>query len=173
MGVDIASLGAGIMKFVGADPMAIIDKAAATVDRFVTTPDEKKALETEFARLRHEEQMAQFQRERDAAQLEFEKEKAAYADTASARGIKGIGEWVQAGLAFLFTVAFFTLIIFIFFWMKDAGLTAEQTNIVFLVFGAVSGIMVTIVGFYFGSSAGSKGKDDIIHNLKAVKPPEA
>lgn len=168
MAVDLASIGTGLLKLIGADPLALLDKAAATVDRFVQSPDEKSAIEQAFVELRHAEQMAQFKREEDAAQIAHNEKMAAYADTASARQIRGIGEYVQAGLAFLFTVAFFTLIVFIMFLMKDVGMTPEQTNIVFLVFGAVSGIMVTVVGFYFGSSAGSKGKDDIIKNLQSV-----
>lgn len=168
MGIDLASIGSGLMKFVGADPMAIIDKAAATIDRFVQSPDEKASIEQAFVVMRHEEQLAQFKREEDAVRMSHEETLAGFADTTSARQIKGIGESVQAGLAFLFTVSFFTLIVFIMFLMKDVGLSAEQTNIVFLVFGAVSGIMVTIIGFYFGSSAGSKGKDEILKNIQAI-----
>lgn len=158
-----------VLDFVGANPMEIIDKVESGIDRFVRTPDEKAELEKFFAEMRHTELMAQFKRVEDAAQIDHDEKMAAYADTASARGIRGIGEYVQAILAGLFTVSFFGLIVFIFFWMKGAGLTPEQTNIVFLVFGAVSGIMVTIIGFYFGSSQGSKGKDDVIKNLQSVK----
>lgn len=169
MGFDIASVGGAIMKFVGADPMALIDKAAGVADRFIQTDDDKAAYSMELAKMRQSEQLAQMAREQEAAQIAHDERMAAYADTASARGIKGIGEYVQAGLAILFTVSFFALCVFILFWMKEAGLTPEQTNIIFLIFGAVSGIMVTIIGFYFGSSAGSKGKDDIIKNLQAVQ----
>jgi len=160
--MGIKEVGVAALKLIGVDPVVIIDKAADIVDKYVQTPDEKAALSLELLKLKQEEQT-------HAIEQSMQSERLAYADTTSARGIKGIGEYVQAILAFLFTVSFFVLIVFIFFWMKDAGLTAEQTNIVFLVFGAVSGIMVTIVGFYFGSSAGSKGKDDIINKLQQIK----
>lgn len=168
----LQAVGGALMKFIGADPMKIIGGVADVADRFIQSPDEKASFQMEVAKMRQQEQMAQMAREQEAAQIAHEERMAAYADTASARQIKGIGEWVQAGLAFLFTVSFFVLIVFIMFLMKDMGLTAEQTNIIFLVFGAVSGIMVTIIGFYFGSSAGSKGKDDIIKNLQSVAAKE-
>jgi hypothetical protein len=156
------------MKFIGADPMALIEKATGAVAQFVDTPEKKHAFELAVAQLKQEEQVAQMNRETEAAKIAHDERMAEFADTASARSIRGVNEVVQAVLACIFTTCFFALSVFILFWMRKAGLDSTQTNIIFLIFGAVSGIMVTIVGFYFGSSAGSKGKDDVIKNLQGV-----
>lgn len=168
MGIDLLSIGTQVMKFVGADPGALIDKVGGAVAQFVDTPDKKHTFELAISQLKRDEQLAQMDREAKAAQIAHDERMAEFADTASARSIRGVNEVVQAVLACVFTACFFALSVFILFWMKGSGLDATQTNIIFLIFGAVSGIMVTIVGFYFGSSAGSKGKDATIQSLQAV-----
>jgi len=66
---------------------------------------------------------------------------------------------IQKILAMLFTVSFFGFMVFLLFLLKDAALSNDQTNLIYAMFGAVSGIMVTIISFYFGSSQGSRDKD--------------
>lgn len=61
-------------------------------------------------------------------------------------------------LCFLFTGAFFIVIILMFFFT----INPEMKDVANLIIGSLVTIELMIIGYYFGSSSGSKNKDDVI-----------
>lgn len=66
-------------------------------------------------------------------------------------------EWSRPVIA-LFSLAVFALAFWIAWQMKDNDPTIFSTLV-----GAVVTLVSSIAGYYFGSSAGSQKKDDVIH----------
>jgi hypothetical protein len=138
-----------ITDLIGGGAAKIIDSVGETAKKFITTDADRLAFDLEL-------QKAAL----DVQRLEFEAEKARLGDVDSARKMYATDSLVQKILALLFTVAFFGFMVFLLVWMQGSTLTNSQENLIYAMFGAVSGIMVTIVGFYFGSSKGSQDKND-------------
>ena len=64
-------------------------------------------------------------------------------------------------LAYGVTVGFFGLMVFMMKW----GVPEANRDMLNIMLGALGAAWVSIVGYYFGSSASSKVKDDTIANL--------
>lgn len=66
-------------------------------------------------------------------------------------------------------VAFCIILIFagtMFLWMIRAPVMDEgQAAVLNMLIGALIGSTTTVIGFYFGSSSGSKDKDDALINV--------
>lgn len=63
-------------------------------------------------------------------------------------------------LAFFIATAFVGAV---FFWMvRPPDVKPEQLSVLNMMLGALIGAFVTVIGFDFGSSAGSKSKDDAL-----------
>lgn len=152
-----------ITDLVGGGASKIVDSVVSGVDKFVTSDEDRQKLVMMKAE-------AEFQLKKLAFEAEGERLK----DVQSARTMYASDNMIQKVLALLFTVSFFGFMIFLLFILKDSAISADQTNLIYAMFGAVSGIMVTIVGFYFGSSQGSRDKDTAISSdmakiMSAVK----
>ena len=153
-----------IDKVLAGGATSIIDSVIKGVDTFVTSDEDKQKLT-----------MLKAQADLDVRKLVMNAETERLKDVQSARTMYAADNLIQKILALLFTVSFFGFMVFLLFLLKDTALTGEQTNLIYAMFGAVSGIMVTIIGFYFGSSQGSKDKDvsfsaDMEKILAASKP---
>jgi hypothetical protein len=135
-------------KIIGGGATAILDGVVKGVDTFVTSDADRQKLA-----------MIKAEAELELRKLALTAETERLKDVQSARTMYASDNMVQKVLALLFTAAFFGFMVFILFMMKDTKLTGEQTNLIYAMFGATSGIMVTIIGFFFGSSQGSKDKD--------------
>jgi hypothetical protein len=142
-----------IDKVLAGGATSIIDSVIKGVDTFVTSDEDKQKLT-----------MLKAQADLDVRKLVMNAETERLKDVQSARIMYATDNLIQKILALLFTVSFFGFMIFLLFLLKDATLTGDQTNLIYAMFGAVSGIMVTIIGFYFGSSQGSKDKDATFSN---------
>ena len=132
----------------------VVKTVSDSVAQFIDTPEKKNAFE-----------LAVKQAQLEVQKLEFEATKSYIADTQSARELYKVDNGIQKTLALLFTACFFGLVGFLLFLMKDSELGQAQQNLIFTLFGAVSGIMVTIIGFYFGSSKGSNDKNEAMARL--------
>lgn len=135
-------------KIIGGGAASIVDSVVKGVDTFVTSDADKQKL-----------LMIETQAKLDIQKLQMDAEREHLKDVQSARTMYAADNIIQKILALLFTISFFGFMVFLLFLLKDAALSSDQTNLVYAMFGAVSGIMVTIISFYFGSSQGSRNKD--------------
>lgn len=71
-------------------------------------------------------------------------------------------DWSRPVIA-VFGLAIFALAFAIAWWSRDTGLMN-------ILVGAIVALVSTISGYYFGSSAGSQKKDDVI---ASVLPPSS
>ena len=106
------------------------------------------------------EQLRDFEGERLGKLIEL-----ANADTADARNreveiakVTGGRDWVQAFIAVTLTVGFFMMIGALFV----VDVPGDNQRILDLLVGALVGSFASLVGYYFGSSAGSKSKDSLL-----------
>lgn len=127
----------------------IITGIGDTAKKFITTDQDRMAFELE-------QQKAAF----ELKKLTLIAEEKYFEDIQSAREMYKADSSIQKILALLFTVSFFGFMIFLLFMLQKTTLPPAQENLIFTMFGAVSGIMVTIIGFYFGSSKGSADKNE-------------
>lgn len=137
-----------ITDLIGGGASKIVDSVVSGVDKFVTSDEDRQKL-----------QMMKAEAELELKKLAFTAEGERLKDVQSARTMYSSDNMIQKILALLFTLSFFGFMVFLLFLLKDSQLSSEQTNLIYAMFGAVSGIMVTIIGFYFGSSQGSRDKD--------------
>jgi hypothetical protein len=149
-----------ISDLIGGGAAKIIDSVGSAAKQFITTDADRAAFELEL-------QKAAL----DVRKLEFEAETQRLVDVDSARKLYATDSLVQKVLALLFTVAFFGFMVFLLVWMQESTLSNTQENLIYAMFGAVSGIMVTIVGFYFGSSKGSQDKNDFARIAQNAQKP--
>lgn len=140
-----------ISDLIGGGAAKIIDSVGTTAKQFITTEGDRQAFELELKRAALE-----------VKKLEMDAEARRLDDVASARDMYKSDNKIQKVLAILFTTCFFGFMVFLLFLLKASDLTTGQENLIFTMFGAISGIMVTIIGFYFGSSKGSHDKNDSI-----------
>jgi hypothetical protein len=137
-----------ITDLIGGGASKIVDSVVSGVDKFVTSDEDRQKL-----------QMMKAEAELELKKLAFTAEGERLKDVQSARTMYSSDNMIQKVLALLFTGSFFGFMVFLLFLLKDSQLSSDQTNLIYAMFGAVSGIMVTIIGFYFGSSQGSRDKD--------------
>jgi len=140
-----------LADLLGGQATSIITGIGDTAKKFITTDQDRMAFELE-------QQKASF----ELKKLLLTAEEKYFEDTKSAREMYKADSSIQKILALLFTVSFFAFMVFLLFMLKDAALPPAQENLIFTMFGAIAGIMVTIIGFYFGSSKGSADKDQKI-----------
>ena len=94
--------------------------------------------------------------EQARASYEIEKMRLTLADIQSARqmGISGIKDKNIYIIAWLMISGFFGLLVFLLFVTVPAG----QSDVVFMLFGALSTAFGSVITFFFGSSKGSQDK---------------
>jgi len=148
-----------LADLLGGGATDIITGIGDTAKKFITTEQDRMAFELE-------QQKAAF----ELKKLMLMAEEKYFEDTQSAREMYKSDSSVQKILALLFTVSFFGFMVFLLFMLQSTTLPPAQENLVFTMFGAISGIMVTIIGFYFGSSKGSADKNDkLVAAARATK----
>ncbi len=93
------------------------------------------------------------------AELGVELEKIDAQDRANAREREvQTKDWTPRVLAAVMVVGFFVVTGFIF----THNLPKEVTELAFMTLGTLNALLVTVFTYYFGSSHGSRGKDDVI-----------
>ena len=95
--------------------------------------------------------------------LNLDMERIAASDRADARTREiASSDWVPAALALLVTVGFFGLLSAMFFWIPPQ----ESEAALQIMLGALGASYLSVVTYYFGSSAGSKAKTDMFNKLQ-------
>ncbi len=70
---------------------------------------------------------------------------------------------------YLFALFFTGLALGLWYAILFVDIPAEKENIIYLLAGASSSILTQIIAFFFGSSTGSKAKDELLSNLAKSK----
>lgn len=100
------------------------------------------------------------------AQLGVTEEQLAYADTDSARKREEtVKDHTPSILAYALTIGVIGLVYCLF----ELNIPADNKAVMFSVSGAVVSTWTLAMGYYFGSSASSKGKTDALASLAASK----
>ncbi|WP_337996240.1 hypothetical protein [Oleispirillum naphthae] len=109
---------------------------------------------------------AEIEYQQRIAELDVDLEKLAVVDRSSAREREAkVGGWANPLLASLVVVGFMVAV-----FMVISGYTVTDTvnaTLVGTVIGYVSAKADQVVSYYFGSSAGSRSKDDLISRIGA------
>tara|TARA_R110000868_G_scaffold42836_2_gene144499 strand:+ start:1202 stop:1723 length:522 start_codon:yes stop_codon:yes gene_type:complete len=91
--------------------------------------------------------------------LDIDLERIAAGDRDSARKMQSeTKDWVPKVLAVVITLGFFGILI----WMLLKGMPQTGTEALLMMLGALGTAWTGVVNFYYGSSAGSKAKNDIL-----------
>ena len=110
-------------------------------------------------------QQAEIALKAKAQELGLDFEKLAVEDRASARQMQSATHsWIPPFLAVGITVGFFGIL---YALMSDRVAKSDELMI---MLGSLSTAWTGVIAFYFGSSAGSQRKDELIHNSTPVVP---
>ena len=108
-------------------------------------------------------QQAEIALKAKAQELNLDFEKLAVEDRASARQMQSATHsWIPPFLAVGITVGFFGIL---YALMTDKVTKSDELMI---MLGSLSTAWTGVIAFYFGSSAGSQRKDELIHNSTPV-----
>jgi membrane-bound ClpP family serine protease len=91
--------------------------------------------------------------------LDIDLERISAGDRDSARQMqRETKDWVPKLLAIVITVGFFGILV----WMLVMGMPQTGTEALLMMLGALGTAWTGVVNFYYGSSAGSKAKNDLL-----------
>jgi hypothetical protein len=91
--------------------------------------------------------------------LDIDLERIAAGDRDSARKLQSeTKDWVPKLLAVVITIGFFGILV----WMLLNGMPKNGTEALLMMLGALGTAWTGVMNFYFGSSAGSKAKNDLL-----------
>lgn len=92
-------------------------------------------------------------------ELDIDLERIAAGDRDSARKMQAeTKDWVPKLLAVVITIGFFGILV----WMLLNGMPKNGTEALLMMLGALGTAWTGVMNFYFGSSAGSKAKNDLL-----------
>lgn len=98
----------------------------------------------------------------DHERLQLEEEKLPYEERANARGREiAVKDNTPRNLAYAITIGFFIFLFTIIF----VRIQPDMHDIVISLTSILSTTFVGIIGYYFGTSTGSKSKDEIVAHL--------
>jgi hypothetical protein len=155
----------GFLNFLtGGVGKSIIDGVKDLVDDFVTTDEEKFEQMIKKAELQLKEGQLQLEREKAYLQ-DTQSARETYAKVSTSDSAPFINKIFPSVLALTTVIATFLL----FFYFARGQFTGDKKDIVIYILGVLSTITTQIFAFYFGSSAGSKEKTEIMKQLKSAK----
>lgn len=97
------------------------------------------------------------------AELEIDLERIAASDRDSARKREvSLGDFTPKVLAAAITIGFFGIL----FWMFIHGVPKNGNEALLLMLGALQTAFTGVIAYYFGSSAGSKAKNELLKGDK-------
>lgn len=138
-----------ISKAVGIDPKDV----QSTIDQGKLSADQIAALK-----------QAEIAMAARAQELGLDFEKLAVDDRKSARDMQTKTQsWIPGTMAMLVTIGFFGILIGL---MTDHFRTSDA---LMLMLGSLGTAWTGIIAFYFGSSAGSQRKDELLHQSEPTK----
>jgi len=99
-------------------------------------------------------------------ELDIDLERISAEDRDSARKMQTqTNDWIPRVLALLITVGFFGILV----WMLVHGMPTSGTEALLMMLGALGTAWTGVINFYYGSSAGSKAKNDILAQKEQAK----
>lgn len=108
--------------------------------------------------------MAELDLQKQAKSLGLDFEKLATEDRKSARDMQSTTKsWVPPVLAITITLGFFGILLALMFGQ------VQKTDEVMIMLGSLGTAWSGVIGFYFGSSASSQNKDDLLHRSTPVR----
>jgi hypothetical protein len=135
----------------GGDPAQTTDQQLAALVQNVS-PEQLLALQSSERDFKVKMQALGFQHETDLLQTEA-------ADRASARSREiAVKDWTPKVLAYGVTLGFFGLL----YWLMRHEVPASSKDILNVMLGSLGTAWISVVTYYFGSSAGSARKDEIL-----------
>jgi hypothetical protein len=135
----------------GGDPTKTTDQQLAAMVQNVT-PEQLLALKNAENDFALKMQALGFQHETDLLQT-------AATDRASARTREiAVKDWTPKVLAYGVTAGFFGLL----FWLMRHEVPAPSKDILNVMLGSLGTAWISVVTYYFGSSAGSQRKDELL-----------
>ena len=92
-------------------------------------------------------------------ELDIDLERISAEDRDSARKMQAqTNDWIPRVLALMITVGFFGILV----WMLVKGMPSTGTEALLMMLGALGTAWTGVGNFYYGSSAGSKAKNDML-----------
>ncbi|WP_457679456.1 hypothetical protein [Thermovibrio sp.] len=143
---------------------SIVDGVKDLVDDFITTDEEKFEQMIKKAELQLKERKLQLEREKAYLQ-DTQSARETYADISTSQAAPLLNKIFPSVLAFTTVILTFIL----FFYFAQGTFQGPQKDIVIYILGVLSTITTQIFAFYFGSSAGSKDKDELIKKIGGAK----
>jgi hypothetical protein len=143
-------------------PEKVIESVGNIIDNVITSKEEKELLKLELQKEinKHSE---------ESKKLAIQESEIFLKDVQNARqrdieaNNSEHASWLSKNIAALlaaFTVFCCFILFFVVIFLKP---TNEQREILFYTLGLVSGIVTIVISYYFGSSAGSKEKQEILN----------
>jgi hypothetical protein len=143
----------------------IEEKTGVKVDTAVA-PTDAQLVELRRAEMQHEEELLRIRQDDDRLALQFAE--LTVRDVSDAR--KRDTEFIRAGqhnwrADILAALAVVGLVVCVWFVARDSSLPERAVNAVMFVAGVLAAAVRDVYGFEFGSSRGSKEKDDILRGV--------
>ncbi len=148
---------------------SLVNAVGDAIDKNVTSDEERKELENEIeqAKLKYDVEMKS---------LGLSEQKIYLDDTASARDNQSrVQESAEAGFLAknvhpILALVIISLTFFLYYWLimgtnGSKPINPEMKDIVIYILGALTTISTQVVAYFFGSSKGSKEKQQIISDL--------
>lgn len=139
-----------LSDMVGGSVGEIVESVGEVADRFITTDKEREELEISKSRLKLEEFQAEVA-DRSSAR---ERETRLNESTNSA--------WLAKNISSFLAIGCLTLTFILFYQVLYMEIKPQNKDVIIYILGALSSISVQIVGYYFGSSVGSKEKTELL-----------
>jgi len=128
----------------------IIESVGNVADKFITTDKEREELELSKDRLK----------------LEFYSLEVADRESARIREVEinktDLSSWITKNITSILALGCIILTFILFYQVLYMEIKPESKDIIIYILGALSAITTQIVGYYFGSSIGSKDKTNIL-----------
>ena len=155
-----------LTKLFSSGASSLVSAVGDAIDKNITSDEERKDLENEIekARLSYDIEMKG---------LGISQEKAYLEDTASARDNQSRVQesanatWLAKNAHSLLAIVILAATFSLYTMLILGDIEKEQENIVIYILGALTTISTQVVAYYFGSSKGSKEKQEIITELSA------
>ena len=134
----------------------LITSIGDTAKKFITTEQDRQEFELTLKKAAL-----------DAKRLEMEAEQKYFEDRASARDMYKADNSLQKVYAMTFLVGYILLtgvmLYFLMGWIgaKEVNVPDWAVALISSIYGALSAKVGTVTDFYFGSSQGSRGKDEL------------
>lgn len=148
---------------------SLVDAVGDALDKNITSDEERKELENELEK-------AKLEYDVEMKTLGLDEQKVYLNDTASARENQSrVQESAEAGFLAknvhpILALVIISLTFFLYYWliMGSSGKVSDgMKDIIIYILGALTTISTQVVAYFFGSSRGSKEKQQIISDLTA------